>query len=360
MKAKLSILGLSLVVLAGCGQSEKPVDLTQTKQNNSNQYEIGTITEKALSSYVRLPGQLNPFNEVNLFPRVNGFVKSIYVDRGSKVRKGELLLTLEAPEMESQLQAANSRYLQALETANASKEKYNRLKEAAAEPGSVSNLELDSAMSKMKSDMAVANSEKSNVQSVKTMQGYLNIYAPFDGMIVERNISPGALVAPGKASDQPMLVLQDTRKLRLEVAVPENYVDKVDLNKAITFNFNAIQGKEYTGKISRVANALGSMRSEAIEIDVINSDNKLKPGMYGEVKIAMVSGAKSLLVPNTAIVQTTEKEYIIVVKKGRASFVDVKEGMTSKDDTEIFGALSPSDRIILKAGEEIKQGEIIK
>ena len=356
MKTKIIILCASVCFLAACSGNEKPVDLTEAKVSGNKKYETGTITEKALSSYARLPGQLNPYNEVNLFPKANGFVKQIFVDRGSQVTKGQLLITLEAPEMESQLQAANSRYLQAQETANASKEKYNRLKQAAAEPGSVSPLDLDNAVSRMKSDMAIANAERSNMESVKTMQGYLKIYAPFDGTIVQRNVSPGALVAPGKATDQPMLVLQDTRKLRLEVAIPEDYVDKVDLKQAVSFTFNAMPGKEHTAKISRSANALGNMRSEAIEIDVINKNGQLKPGMYAEVKIPMLSGAKSLLVPNTAIVRSTEREYVITVRDSKARLVDIKEGLAGKDSTEVFGALVPTDRIVTKAGDEVKDG----
>lgn len=359
MKTKIIILGATACFLAACSGNEKPVDLTEAKASGNKKYETGMITEKALSSYVRLPGQLNPFNEVNLFPKVNGFVKQLFVDRGSQVTKGQLLMILEAPEMESQLQAANSRYLQAQESANASKEKYNRLKQAAAEPGSVSPLDLDNTVSRMKSDMAIANAEKSNMQSVSTMQGYLKIYAPFDGTIVQRNVSPGALVAPGKGTDQPMLVLQDTRKLRLEVAIPEDYVDKVDLQEAVTFTFNAMPGTKHTAKISRSANALGNMRSEAIEIDVINKGGQLKPGMYAEVKIPMLSGAKSLLVPNTAIVRSTEREYVITEREGKAKLIDIKEGLAGKDSTEIFGALAPTDRIVIKAGDDIKDGTVI-
>jgi membrane fusion protein (multidrug efflux system) len=360
MKTKLIILATICSFLAACSGNEKPVDLTSAKPAENKKQQIGNITEKALSSYARLPGQLNPFNEVNLFPKVNGFVKQLYVDRGSIVKKGQLLVTLEAPEMESQLQAANSRYLQAQETANASKEKYQRLKQAAAEPGSVSPLDLDNAISRMKSDEAIAQSEKSNVESVRTMQGYLRIYAPFDGMIVQRNVSPGALVAPGKTSDQPMLVLQDTRKLRLEVAIPEDYVDKVDLKQPVTFTFNAMPGVQQTAMISRSANALGSMRSEAIEIDVINKNGDLKPGMYAEVKIPMLSGAKSLLVPNAAIVRSTEREYVIAVRGGKAKLVDIKEGLAGRDSTAVFGLITATDQIVTKAGDDIKEGDQIQ
>jgi len=307
MKYKnLLIIGV-ISLFAACSGNQKPVDLTAQAPKSANEYQLVDVTEKALSSSARLPGQLVPFNEVNLFPKVNGFVKTIFVDRGSLVKKGQLLIILEAPEMESQLQAANSHYLQAKENAEASKEKYERLKEAAKEPGSVSPLDLDNASSKMKADQAMAQSENSNVQSVKTMQGYLQIYAPFDGMIVQRNVSPGALVAPGKTTDQPMLVLQDVHKMRLTVSIPEDYVDKVDLKQPVSFTFNALPGQTQSARISRSANALGSMQQEAIEIDVTNQNGQLKPGMYAEVKIPMLSGAKSLLVPNSAIVRSTER-----------------------------------------------------
>ncbi len=345
---------------AACSDNQKPVDMTAGKPVGNKKHETAAVTEKALSSSVRLPGQLHPFNEVNLFPKVNGFVKQVYVDRGSVVKKGELLVTLEAPEMESQLQAANSRYLQAEETANASKEKYQRLKQAAAEPGSVSPLDLDNAISRMKSDNAIAQAERSNMASVRTMQGYLRIYAPFDGMIIQRNISPGALVAPGKATDQPMLILQDTKKLRLEVAIPEDYVDKIDLKQSVNFTFNAMPGEQHKAMISRSANALGSMRSEAIEIDVINKNGSLKPGMYAEVKIPTQSGAKSLLVPNSAIVRSTERKYVIAVRGGKAKLIDIKEGIVGDDQTEVFGRLKTNDHVIIKASDDLKEGDAVQ
>jgi membrane fusion protein (multidrug efflux system) len=359
MKTKLIIITGIACFFAACSGNQKPVDMTDATAQNISKFDTGTVVEKALSSTATLPGQLKPFNEVNIFPKVNGFVKQLYVDRGSIVRKGQLLMTLEAPEMESQLQAANSRYLQAQENAVASKEKYERLKDAAKEPGSVSPLDLDNALSKMKADNSMALSEKSNVESVRTIQDYLNIRAPFDGEIVQRNVSPGALVAPGKETDQPMLVLQDVHKQRLEVYIPEDYVDKVDLTQPVKFTFNAMPGEQETATISRSANALGSMRSEAIEIDVQNKDGQLKPGMYAEVKIPMLSGTKSLLVPNSSIVRSTEREYVIAVKNNKAALVDVKEGLARHDSTEVFGDLKPGEEILRNTNDEVKEGTAI-
>ena len=360
MKYRSYLLIAATCLFAACSGNQKPVDLTAQTTQNANKYKFGTVSEKALSSSARLPGQLIPFNEVNLFPRVNGFVKQMLVDRGSIVKKGQLLVVLEAPEMEAQLQAANSRLLQAQENAIASKEKYERLKEAAKEPGSVSPLDLDNANAKMKADNALAQSERSNVESVRTIQGYLRIYAPFDGMIVQRNVSPGALVAPGKATDQPMLIIQDVHKMRLTVYIPEDYVDKVDLNQPVSFTFNAMPGQKQSAKISRSANALGSTRQEAIEIDVENKNGQLKPGMYAEVEIPMLSGSKSLLVPNNAIIRSTEREYVIKDSSGKAAITNIKEGLISKDSTEVFGNLKANDKVILHASDEIKSGDSIK
>src|SRR6202012_913886 len=145
MKYRSYLLIAVTGLFAACSGNQKPVDLTGESKKSGSKYEFGNVSEKALLSSATLPGQLIPFNEVNLFPKVNGFVKQLFVDRGSIVKKGQLLVVLEAPEMESQLQAASSQYVQAQENAQASKEKFERLSEAAKEPGSVSPLDLDNA-----------------------------------------------------------------------------------------------------------------------------------------------------------------------------------------------------------------------
>src|ERR1700753_4243061 len=148
--------------------------------------------------------------------------------------------------------------------------------------------------------------------------------------------------------------------MRCTVYIPEDYVDKVNLSQPVAFTFNAMPGQEHTAKISRSANALGSMRSEAIEIDVDNDKSALKPGMYAEVKIPMLSGAKSLLVPNGAIVRSTEREYVVAVRDGKAVLVDVKEGLAGTDSTEVFGDLRPVDKVIAHPSDEIKQGDLVQ
>lgn len=361
MEVRTIITATVIIALCSCGEVEKPIDLTAKANAEASKYEIGRITENSLSSYVKLPGQLKPFEEVNIYAKVNGFVDDVLVDRGSQVRKGQVLVKIIAPELESQVQIATSKYVQAQENAVASREQYRRLKDAAKEAGAVAPLDLDNALARMKADDARAMAEKSNVDVMNNIKSYLVIRAPFDGFIIQRNISSGALVGPGtKTNDQPMLVLQHLKKLRLEMFIPEAYVDQVDLSRPVSFIFNSIPDKEHTAKISRSANALTNMRSEAIEVDLQNDKQQFKPGMYAEVKVPLLSEAKSLLIPNNAIVRSTERQYVITVKDGRARFVDIKEGLKAKDSTEVFGKLAGGDEILLHATDEIKEGTTVK
>ena len=361
MKLTTLITVTGVLTVCSCSQVEKPINLTTKSTNEASKYEIGQVTENPLSSYVRLPGQLKPFEEVNIYGKVNGFVEDVLIDRGSRVGKGQTLVRLIAPELESQVQMATSKYVQAQENAIASGEKYRRLKNAASEAGAVAPLDLDNALASMKSDNARVMAEKSNVDVMNNIKSYLIITAPFNGVITQRNISAGALVGPGsKTNDLPMLVLQNLQKLRLEVFIPEAYVDQVDLKRPVTVVFNSIPEKEYTAKISRSANALTNMRSEAIEIDIQNNKQQFKPGMYGEVKVPLLSKAKSLLIPNNALIRSTERQYVIAVRDGKAYFVDIKEGLKAKDSTEVFGNLSGGDEILLHATDEIKEGTAIK
>jgi membrane fusion protein (multidrug efflux system) len=351
------IVALSTCILASCSGNH-PVDLTGAEATKTarGKPQFAQVTERSLSGTVRLPGQLKPFEEVSIYAKVNGFVKSVYVDRGTVVRKGQVLARLEAPEMQGQVQTATSKYVQAQESATASREKYQRLKEAAKEPGAVAQLELDNALARMRADEAAVQSEKSSLSSVSSVSDYLTITAPFDGIIVQRNVSPGALAGSGKSGDQPLFVLQQASRLRLEVMIPEAYVDKVDLAHTLDYTFNAIPGQVFHGSISRSAAALGNMRSMAIEIDVPNVQRALKAGMYAEVKIPLLSDTKTLIVPASAIVRSTERMYVVVADGGKAHLVDVKEGMKTGDSTEVFGGLRSGQAVLLHATDEVKEG----
>jgi len=354
---QISLMIVATTMLFSCGQSEN-----KTKKAAPTQVYNTTILEpKQISSSIQLPGVMQPFQFVKIFPKVNGFVKVVNVDRGSVVRTGALLMRLEAPEVEQHVAAAKLKYTESYAKYMVSKDHYQRLLETSKTPGTVSSYDLSAAQSKMEGDSATAKGEWANYKAQQEMQNYLTVTAPFNGVITERNVHPGALVGPGSAENKPMLVLQQQDKLRLVVDVPEQYSAQIKEKDEVQFKVNAIPGKTFTGRVSRSSGNLSdNFRSETMEIDVANPNNVFKPGMFAEVVLKPTGNVSAYVVPRAAVVTTTEKKYVVVVDNGTAKWIDISEGNQTNDSTEIFGNLHTGDKIITNASYQIKQGEVIK
>ena len=357
-----NIVVIAIVLLiTGCNQNH-PVDLTESGKTKTG-LETVKIEKGNLSSTIKLPGQLKPFEKVDIYPKVNGFVKTMSVDRGSMVHEGQVLMTLEAPELDQQLQAAQAKLLQAQEAVNSSRDRYYRLNAASKTAGAVSELDLVNARSKFQADSAFQRSEEANVSAVQTLKDYLVVKAPFDGVISERNIHPGTLTGPNfKMDNKPLLVLQENKKLRLEVFIPEEFAQKIDVkNNELSFSTEAYPGKIFTAKIARSSNSLyDEYRSEALEADVPNADNTFKPGMYVETSLKVKADIQSYHVPSSAIVTSTEKKYVVEVINGKMKFVSVKEGITNNGTTEIFGDFTGEEIVLKQPDTELKEGAGIK
>src|SRR5215472_18684638 len=198
--------------------------------------EMVAVVSKPVSRTVTLPGEIQPFLNVALRARVSGYVDRVLVDRGSVVKEGELLVELSDPEMKAQIaeaeskaQAADAELSQAEAQLAASQSTFDRMKKAAETPGAIASNELIVAEKQVEAAKAVINSRKqatqaaqASVQSLKSLEDYLKITAPFAGVVTERIVHPGALVGPG--SNDPLLVLQQNSHLRVTVAVPEENV----------------------------------------------------------------------------------------------------------------------------------------
>lgn len=352
------LAALLTVTLASCSRKEK--ETTETK-NTVASYALSTVKTEALATTLRLPAQLNPFYEVSIYPRVTGYIKNLPVDIGSEVKQGQLLMEMEAPDVEENSVAAQERYIKVQATYRASKDNYYRLLNAAKTQGAVSPNDLQLAQSQMQSDSALCNSEKANWMAMESMKDYLTVKAPFDGTITQRNVHPGALVTVGSKTDMaPLLELQQISKLRLQVKVPETYATQLQDGQSVSFVVDALPGKTFTGSISRQANSLDDKyRSEAFEIDVINKDNLLMPGMYAEVMLPLKGHPNACVVPQTAVVISTERKYVIKVVQNKAVLVDVTTGNENNGMIEVFGDINAGDSVIEKANDEIKQGQAI-
>jgi membrane fusion protein (multidrug efflux system) len=357
MKQYKCLLYLAISILAvACRQA--PAKQKENAGGNAKEYTFSEVMQRPLASSIQLPAVLEPFEKVSIYPRVNGFVKRILVDRGTVVRKGQLLLELEAPEIDQQYYAAQSKYLQASALYAASKDNYERTLAVSATPGTISAHDLELARARMMADSALMNSEHATFRALEATKGYLNVKAPFDGVITERNIHPGALVGPNanNIEAKPMLMLEEEDRLRLVLQVPEMYSAQLSPRRQVSFQVNAMPGKTFTGIISRQAGTLSNrFRSEAVEIDVPNGDHMLKPGMYAEAILPVDGAAQALVVPSSAVVTSTEKRYVITVRDKRTKWVAVQEGNRHNDSTEVFGSLHPHDRVILNATDEIRE-----
>ncbi len=242
------------------------------------------------------------------------------------------------------------------------KERYDRLVVTAQTPGSVSPFDLESAHNEFISVQSSVKSEEANVAACQAMKDYLNMSAPFDGIITQRNVHPGAFIGPNSQFKDPVLVLKQVDKLRLTVYVPETFVNKIDENAEVIFSINAIPNKEFKGKISRTSKSVyNKTRSEAMEIDIIN-EPEIMPGMYAEVKLPVTaSGINSFVVPYSAIITNTERKYIVVLdKQNHAHLIDVMEGITDGKTTEVFGKLDNEDEVLTKPDNDIKEGDMVE
>src|SRR5215813_7263795 len=285
------------------------------------------VISQTVNKDLKLPGELRAYQNVAIYPKVQGFVESMNVDRGSIVKRGQLLVRMRAPELTSQTSEAESRVraaqqqrlemesrVQSVREQRAEAEAklgadegtYKRLKSASATPGVVAENDVDVARGVVESDRAriraleenekaaraVVQSQMQNeratreaANSVRDIESYLRITAPFSGVISERNVDKGSLAGPATGSaSTPMLRLQEVSRLRLVVSVPEADVSGVEARTNISFTVPAYPGEKFSGVVQRISRTLDEKtRTMPIELDVINDSARLAPGMFPEV-----------------------------------------------------------------------------
>lgn len=353
MKYQQVISMAVIVFLAAC--SSNKTEKTEAPKTTPTTYTLATVEKGGVATTIKLPAQLAAYQEVSIFPKVNGYVKNVLVDIGSKVSAGSLLMTLEAPELVQAALQAKEKYARTKADFSIDKERYSRLMEASKTAGAISPLDISTIKAKMDADSAVSNAEKANWQMQQTMLGYLRVTAPFAGVIVERNVHPGALVS-ASAKDKPMLELKQVAHLRLQVDIPENVAANLKNKDTVSFYVSAMPGKKMIGFISRKsANINSQYRSERMEIDVMNKDGVLSPGMFVNVVLYSNGNISALFVPKSAVVTSTERKYVLVMKNEKITKLDVSTGNATTSTIEVFGALQVGDKVIANANDEIKE-----
>ena len=356
MKNKIISISILIIVsfLFSCNSNKE-----SEKKETPKAIETCSVTYEKPMKNITLPGELKAFNEVDIYAMVNSLVNNVLVDRGSVVRKGESIVLLDAPELDAQLAEAYSKMISADAIFKASNANYKRLIQTSKTPGTVSENDLDLAHSKMLSDSSNSDAAKANYQSINDMKNYLNVIAPFDGVITERNISPGASVGPSsKNKDVPMFKLKQENKLRLVVAIPEIYTGSLPEHQEINFKVKAYPDEEFNAVLARKASSINAdIRSEMIEFDVDNPSKKLKSGMYAEITLNIERKDSTMFVPKTTLVSSTERTYVIRNNNGIAEWVDMRKGNTVGNNIEIWGDIKPTDLLVTFASEQIRNGQ---
>lgn len=345
---------LTLLLLAGCASREEAPAKVPAKKTVT-EYQLAAVEKTAVAETIKLPAQLAAWQEVSIFPKVNGYVKQVLVDIGSHVQKGSLLMVLEAPELEQAVLQARERYTRARADLAIDHERYQRLQEAARTPGAISPLDLSTVHAKIEADSALANAEKANWQAQQSLQNYLRVTAPFDGVITERNVHPGALVSAA-SREKPMLELKQIDHLRLQVEIPEAVAAGVSVKDTLSFFTSVDPGRALVGHITRQSNNINAqLRTERVEADVENRDKRLSPGMYAQVLFRNNGSREAVSVPHTALVLSTERKYVLQKDGAHIRKIDVRSGNEANGRVEVFGNLHTGDSVIVHANDEIQE-----
>lgn len=365
-------LGLCVSCGTGSGPATNPSS-AQAASAATPTVDVTQVSARKLAISVRLPGELQPYEAVAVYPKLTAFVDSISVDRGSVVKKGQLLVQLVAPEIvaqraeaQSKLQGAVAQRAEAAAKLASEESTYERLKSASATPGVVAGNDLEVAQKAVEGKRAHLEAAregeeaaKSALRSLMDIQEYLQVRAPFDGMVTERNVHPGALVGPttGSNSSVPLLRVEQIARLRLVVPVPEKYAAGMTEGAKVEFSVSAFPNEIFTGTVARIARSVDvKTRTMPVELDVTNPKGRLASGMFPEVLWPVRRSKATLFVPVPSVARTTEATFVVRIHDGTAEWVNVKIGEVDGKLIEVFGDLHAGDAVAARGTDELRPG----
>ena len=304
-----------------------------------------------------LPGNMQAFIDTPIWARASGYLKQWHVDIGTRVRKGQLLAEIEAPEVEHQLQQTRAD----LNTAEANL----KLSQITAErfvnlfkTDSVSKQEVDNSVQDQAAKTAAVKSAQANVSRLEQMVSYERVYAPFDGVITARNIDLGALVdADTNTAGKELFHLASTSTLRVYVSVPEVYSRTAKPGISAYLTLTEFPGRQFHGTVVRNADAIEmSSRTLLAEVDVQNPTGELLPGSYVSVHLKLPAKIKAVVVPSNSLIFRSEGLRVALVRNGRTELVPIILGRDFGDQVEIVSGVTPEDSVIINPSDSIVSG----
>jgi RND family efflux transporter MFP subunit len=315
----------------------------------------------AASSEVILPASVQGFIDSPVYARTSGYLLRWYADIGTHVRRGELLAEIQTPELDQQVQQAQSD----LDTAQAN----YQLAEITAErwqklllKNAVSRQETDQATSDLNAHRAVLSAQQANVRRLQQLQSFEKIYAPFDGVITARNTDIGDLIQAGEnTTPQELFHLSAINRLRVFVPVPEVYQSVLKSVRTVDISADAYPRERFTGTIARSSDAIDPLsRTLRVEVDIDNPKALLLPGAYVFVHLPLPADFQSLTIPSNALLFRQEGLRVGVVRDGRVQLVPISIGHDYGNTVEVTAGLTRTEQVVLDPSDSLVSGTPVR
>jgi RND family efflux transporter MFP subunit len=352
-KISAGLSAVSLLACVGCGVKEHAVAAPTVA--------VARAARADLSNTMTVQAELRPFQDVLIHAKVSGYVNPISVDIGSRVKAGDVIATLEVPELKDQLDAAKAAERRAQADYSIAHLQNERLIGVSkGQPTLVAQEDLDAARSKDAAADAALAGATAETDRIRTMDAYTRVTAPFDGVITRRFVDNGSLVEAGTSSNtEPIVELVESDRLRLRFPVPEAETPLVRDGTVVSVVVGALH-RSFTAPIARNSWDIDrSTRTMVAEIDVANADGAYKPGMYASVTIPLESAAGALAVPLQAVGGGDSPSVLVVGTDGTLAERRVSVGVRTSSLVEIRSGLSEGDLVVVGDRSGLAPGEAV-
>jgi RND family efflux transporter MFP subunit len=356
ISAGFLVAGLVVLWLAHRAHAQAPARADEPDTPTAG---VAKVAREDLSKQVTIAAEFRPYVEVALPAKVTGYISKMNVDFGDTVKAGQLLATIEVPELQAELDNALAAEQKAQADYTNANLIYSRLQSVNHDhPNLVAQQDLDTAQANDLATAAAIAAARANVEKFQTMVGYTQITAPFDGVITHRYADPGALI---DAQGKPIVRVSDNYLLRLDFPVTVDYAKDVKLGDSVVVRVDSLNGKTFTGKISRFTHEVDdSTRTMITEIEVPNADLELIPGMYATVVLNVEKHEQALAVPIEAIARGKAPRAYVVNHGHQIEERDVKLGLETPDKYEVLSGLQEGDLVIIGNRSGFQAGEKVE
>jgi RND family efflux transporter MFP subunit len=359
-----TVMVLSAAVVVGYGfmsraqSKQEVVDWTNTQAVPT--VALAQIIPGGSHQTLTLPGNIQPFNRAAIFARVNGYVKSWDHDIGYSVKAGQVLATIDAPDLDQQLSQAKATLASVKANEQIATLTANR-NNILVQKDIVARQLADQTAADAKAKQAVVDANEANVRQLEAMQSFKTLAAPFEGVVTARNVEIGMLINSG-GSGQPLFEVSDLHRVRIYVQVPQSFSAGLAVGMKATFEMPQYPGVQFEATLSHISRAINSSsHSMQVELQADNADGKLFGGSYCNVQFELPTDANLVKIPSTALVTGSQGTQVATLGgNDKVVLKNVQLGRDLGDSVEVLAGLSPSDRIINNPPETLATGDTVR